>query len=205
MPRQLIPHDDYVRVKIRSRGYLPHWEVDGATYTLTYRLHDSLPLHVLHRLRDEREAMTRQLTGGLRAPTAIERFDIEEAYALRLDDELHVERGKCHLRNPQLADAIVENLHHFEGTRYSLYAWCVMPNHVHVVFRPSEGESLDRILHSWKSFTSHRAASIIGTKTLWAREYFDRMIRDERHFFDSVAYVRNNPIKAGLTGWKWVG
>jgi len=205
MPRQLIPYDDYLRAKIRSRGYLPHWEIEGATYSLTYRLHDSLPLHVLHRLREEREAMTRQLTGGLRAPTAIERFDIEEACALRLDEELHVGRGHCYLRNPQLADTIVENLHHFSGTRYSLYAWCVMPNHVHVVFRPCEGESLERILHSWKSFTSHAAWPIVGTKTLWAREYYDRMIRDERHFFDSVAYVRNNPIKAGLTGWRWVG
>jgi REP element-mobilizing transposase RayT len=205
MPRQLIPYDDYLRARIRSRGYLPHWEIEGATYSLTYRLHDSLPLHVLNRLRDEREAMTRQRTGGLRKPTAIERFDIEEAFAIRLDDELHVERGKCHLRNPRLADAIVENLHHFKDSRYSLYAWCVMPNHVHVVFRPCEGESLDRILHSWKSFTSHAASPIVGTRTLWAREYYDRMIRDERHFFDAVAYVRNNPAKAGLTGWRWVG
>jgi REP element-mobilizing transposase RayT len=205
MPRQLIPHDDYVRAKIRSRGYLPHWEIEGATYSLTYRLHDSLPQHVLEQLRNEREAMTRQITGGLRALTAIERFNIEEACALRLDDELHVERGNCHLRNARLADAIVENLHHFCGTRYSLYAWCVMPNHVHVVFRPSDGESFDRILHSWKSFTSHVASSIVGTKTLWAREYYDRIIRDERHFFNAVAYVRNNPAKAGLTGWRWVG
>ncbi|MBV8547071.1 MAG: transposase [Acidobacteria bacterium] len=164
-----------------------------------------MPNYVLQQLRDERESMIRQRTGGLRQPTAIERFDVEEAFALRLDDELHVGRGKCHLRNTALADAIVENLHHFEGTRYSLYAWCVMPNHVHVVFRPFEGDSLERILHSWKSFTSHRASGIVGTRTLWAREYYDRMIRDERHFFDAVAYVRHNPIKAGLAGWRWVG
>jgi REP element-mobilizing transposase RayT len=205
MPRQLIPHNDYLRTRIRSRGYLPHWEVEGATYSMTYRLHDSLPLHVLERLREEREALTRQLTGGLREPTAIERFDIEEAFALRLDDELHVERGECHLRYPQLADRLVENLQHFNGNRYDLFAWCVMPNHVHLVFRPFAGETLDRILHSWKSYTSHVASGIVGTTTLWAREYYDRMIRDERHFCSSVAYVRNNPAKAGLMGWKWVG
>ena len=205
MPRQLIPYDDYIRTRIRSRGYLPHWEIEGATYALTYRLHDSLPLHVLQRLRDEREAMTRHLTGGLRQPTAIERFDIEEAFALRLDDELHVERGKCHLRNPELADRVVENLQHFKGNRYDLFTWCVMPNHVHLVFRPFEGETLEQILHSWKSYTSHVASTIVGTRTLWAREYYDRVIRDERHYLDAVAYVRNNPAKAGLTGWKWVG
>src|SRR3954468_5571794 len=102
MPHQLIPHNDYLQLKIRSRGYLPHWEIEGATYSLTYRLHDSLPIYVVHQLARQREAMTRQLTGGVRPPTAIERFKIEEAYALRLDEELHAERGECHLRNPVL-------------------------------------------------------------------------------------------------------
>jgi Transposase and inactivated derivatives len=205
MPRQLIPYNDYQRVKIRSRGYLPHWEIEGATYSITYRLHDSLPIEVVRRLWSEREAMERQVTGGIRRPTVIERCKIEEAFAIRLDDELHFERGSCHLRNPRLADTVAENLLHFDGSRYSLHAWCVMPNHVHVVVRPFEGEDLERILHSWKSYTSHKASSIVGTTTLWAREYFDRVIRDERHLADAIGYVRNNPAKAGLTGWKWVG
>jgi REP element-mobilizing transposase RayT len=205
MPHQLIPYNDYLRVKIRSRGYLPHWEIEGATYALTYRLHDSLPVEVWQRLLREKEEMKLEITGGFRNLTAIERFDVEEAFAIRLDDELHVERGACHLRNPQLADAVAENLHHFKDCRYSLYAWCVMPNHVHVVFRPFEGERLDRILHSWKSFTSHVASRIAGTRTLWAREYYDRVIRDERHLANAIAYARGNPAKAGLTGWRWVG
>ncbi len=205
MPRQLIPHSDYLRARIRSSGYLPHWEIEGATYFLTFRLHDSLPLAVVERLRYERNAMTRQLTGGIGPPTAIERFNIEEAFALRVDDELHAERGASPLRNPQLADVVAENLQHFNGTRYTLDAWCVMPNHVHVVCRPSCGETLERIVHSWKSYTSHIASSIVGTTRLWSREYYDRVIRDERHSCDAVAYVRNNPAKAGLYGWTWVG
>lgn len=80
-----------------------------------------------------------------------------------------------------------------------------MPNHVHTVVRPFAGESLEEILHSWKSYTAHKATSIVGTRKLWAREYFDRMIRDERHLADAISYVRNNPAKAGLLNWKWVG
>jgi len=201
MPRQLIPYNDYCRTVIRSRGYLPHWELEGATYSIIYRLHDSLPLHVLQQLWRERESMKRQ-SANL---TVIQRIKIEEAFAIRLDDELHVNRGACHLRNPRLADRIAENLQHFNERRYSLYAWCVMPNHVHVVVRPFQGEHLDQILHSWKSYTSHVASSIVGTTKFWAREYFDRMIRDERHLVDAIEYVRGNPAKAGLTGWKWVG
>jgi REP element-mobilizing transposase RayT len=205
MPRQLLPTSAYRRATIRSRGYLPHWEIEGATYFVTYRLRDALPLSVLERLHYEREAMTRQLTGGIRTPTAIERFTIEEAYAQRVDDELHTERGVSHLRNQQLADAVADNLQHFNRIRYSMFAWCVMPNHVHVVFRLAGNETLDRVLHSWKSYTSHVASAIVGTTTLWAREYCDRVIRDERHFHDAVAYVRNNPVRSGLQGWKWVG
>ena len=172
---------------------------------MTYRLQDSLPIDVLRQLWHERQAMERQLTDGVREPTVIERCKIEEVFAVRLDDELHFERGACHLRNPRLADTVADNLQHFNERRYRLCAWCVMPNHVHVVFRPFEGERLAAILHSWKSYTSHVASSIVGTTTLWAREYFDRVIRDERHLADAIGYVRNNPAKAALTGWKWVG
>jgi REP element-mobilizing transposase RayT len=205
MPRQLIPYNDYRRTRIRSRGYLPYWEIEGATYSVIYRLHDSLPLTVLQRLWSEREAMIRQLTGGLREATVVERCRVDEAFGERLDDELHFGCGACHLRNPILADVVADNLKYFHGSRYELFAWCVMPNHVHVVFKPAEGECLDSVFHSWKSFTSHRASTIVGTRKLWAREYFDRIVRDEKHLANAIAYVRGNPVKAGLMGWKWVG
>jgi REP element-mobilizing transposase RayT len=205
MPRQLIPYNDYRRLRIRSRGYLPHWEIEGATYAITYRLHDSLPIDVIRRLWCERQTMEHQITDGVRQLTVIERCRIDEAFGELLDNELHLERGACHLRNPQVADVVAENLKHFAGIRYELFAWCVMPNHVHVVFKPKEGETLDRIFHSWKSYTSHAVSRIVGTTTFWAREYFDRMIRDERHLANAIVYARSNPEKAGLVGWRWVG
>jgi REP element-mobilizing transposase RayT len=205
MPRQLIPYNDYRRLRIRSRGYLPHWEIEGATYAITYRLHDSLPIDVIRRLWRERQAMGHQITDGVRPLTVIEHCRIDEAFGELLDNELHVERGACHLRNAQLADVVTENLRHFAGTRYELFAWSVMPNHIHVVFKPNKGETLDLILHSWKSYTAHMASKIVGTKRLWAPEYFDRIIRDERHLANAIAYTRGNPAKAGLVEWRWVG
>jgi hypothetical protein len=162
MRRQLIPHNEYQKLKIRSRGYLPHWEIKGATYSITHRLHDSLPVEVTRQLWLEKQAMERQVTGGIRALTVIERSRIGDAFAILLDDELHAERGACHLRDPKLAELVAGNLQYFNGRRYE-------PNHVHTVVRPFAGESLDEILHSWKSYTAHRATSIVRTRKLWAR------------------------------------
>ena len=81
-----------------------------------------------------------------------------------------------------------------------------MPNHVHVVIRTKSDETLDGICGSWKSYTAHEANRILGREgRFWEREYFDRLIRDERDLEDTVSYVLNNPSKAGLTDWPWVG
>ena len=195
MPKQLLDPEVYRRVRMRSRGYLPHWEVENGTYFVTYREKDSLPQHVITRLKEERQTIRKSIC-GTRNPNAIESAQIAELFGRRLDAELDVGRGAC--RIGECAAIISENLQHFDGLRYALIAWCVMSNHVHVVFTTTE--PLDTILHSWKSYVAHR----IGGE-VFAREYFDRLIRDERDLERTVAYVRGNPQKAGLANWPWVG
>ncbi len=80
-----------------------------------------------------------------------------------------------------------------------------MPNHVHVVMTPFSGEALSDILHSWKSYTAHKAKEILGVTRFWAREYYDHIIRSDRELDNTIAYVRCNPAKAGLVKWPWVG
>jgi len=84
-PQHLIPIDQYRDVKIRSRGYLPHWQIEGATYSVTFRLHDSLPKHVIARLEQERRRLSRKLFG------------------LVLDRELGEGRGASYLNDPRMA------------------------------------------------------------------------------------------------------
>jgi type I restriction enzyme M protein len=68
------------------------------------------------------------------------------------------------------------------------------------------GYSLDGILHSWKSFTAKEANKVLArTGAFWQPESFDHLIRDEQDFTHAVEYVLNNPAKAGLSDWKWVG
>ena len=92
-----------------------------------------------------------------------------------------------------------------------------MPNHVHVVVQPFAGRKntggtpvprseLPDILHSWKSFTAKEANKLLGRQgDFWQEEYYDHLIRNEADFRHAVRYVLDNPIKAGLKNWKWVG
>jgi putative DNA methylase len=170
---------------IHDRGYLPHWEAGTQPQSITFRLADSLPQSLLASW----EAELQRLPDDKR--NAERRRRIEQA----LDQGI----GACHLRRPEIARIVEEALLHFDGTRYQLHAWVVMPNHVHALITPLHGESLSAILHSWKSFTAKAANRVLGTSgQFWQEEYFDRMIRDEAHWDNVVAYIEQNPVKAGL-------
>lgn len=100
-----------------------------------------------------------------------------------------------------VADAIL----HFQGSRYELIAWCVMPNHVHAVFSPLGENKLDDIIHSWKSFSALMANRLLGRRGhFWQREYFDHLVRSERSLAKILHYVKENPRRAGLRNWRWV-
>ena len=174
------------RANIRSRGYLPHWEVPDATYHIVFRLADSLPRHVAQELAIERKALG----------------DIN--FELRLDDALDQGHGSCALRDHRVSEMVLGARKHFDGTRYELRTWCIMPNHAHVLVRLCD--SMNRVLHSWKSYTAKRANEILERSgPFWQREYFDRIIRDERDFRDTERYILGNPEKAGLHDWPWRG
>ncbi len=107
--------------------------------------------------------------------------------------------GACILRDPTMAGIVRDALRHFDGKRYHLHAWCIMPNHVHVVVTPWGEHALSSILHSWKSFTAH----VINKERkargeVWERESFDHLVRSPDSLIRFVAYVDRNPVEAGL-------
>jgi REP element-mobilizing transposase RayT len=167
-----------------SRGYLPHFDSAETTQFVTFRLADSLPRAVaeaLAKLPDNLAETDHRLDGGF---------------------------GSCWLKQPLVAELVQDALVHFDGQRYRLLAWCIMPNHVHVVVEPISGHILGSIMHTWKSFTAKEANRILGRNgPFWHKDYFDRFIRDEGHLARTIDYVENNPSKAGLvsvdTAWPW--
>ena len=189
-------------VEVRTRGYLPHWEAPDAIYSITYRLHDSLPQHIVHVLREERRAIERMHHHGA---TAIDRARIRFAVERSYDRALDLGHGAAHLGDDRIATVVVENMSRSDGDRYDLLAWCVMPTHVHVVLQARGAQSLARIVQAWKSYTAKRANELLGRDgVFWAREYYDRMVRGEEDLNRTIEYVVTNPAKAGLIAWPWV-
>ena len=181
-----------------SRGYVPHLDDQTKIQSITFRLADSLAQEKLKAL-EERLALMAEDERDLFKRKTIEGW---------LDSGM----GCCALRHPEVARVVEETLLNFDGDRYRLLAWCVMPNHVHVVIEPAG--TLGKIVQSWKSYTGRWAMqnnAMLGLgvpgKRFWMREYWDRYIRNESHLQNVVAYIHNNPVSAGLCElpeyWRW--
>ncbi|MBS0384830.1 MAG: transposase [Proteobacteria bacterium] len=81
--------------------------------------------------------------------------------------------GELILSDPHIAQVVVDALLQFDGERYALIAWCVMPNHVHVVIEPFGDHLLSAIVKSWKAFSGAQINRMIGRSgRLWAPELF---------------------------------
>ena len=187
------------------RGYLPHIKVAGAAYFITFRLADSLPRAVILRLKDQRDDMLRRAAADHPDGT---RHTLFKWYAAEVDSVLDQHTGAAWLREPRIANLVVNSFRRLADKHYRLHAWCVMPNHVHAVVRPLGANSLDGILQQWKSSTAHRANRLLGRSgPFWQRESYDHWIRDEADFAHCVRYTEDNPVKARLcassSDWPW--
>jgi D-alanine--D-alanine ligase len=201
----ILPVEELPIIK-RVGANLPHWTKTGGTYATTFRLSDSLPTHVAEAWRREREEIVQRAASQNRILTWMERKELQQLYSDRVESVLNRGEGSCWMKNAAVARIVQDVLRFFHGQRYEMYAWAVMPNHVHAVFRPLGEYDLSGILHSWKSFTSKQANKLLGrTGQFWQDEYYDHLVRNEEDFMHSVNYVINNPARAGLENWQWVG
>lgn len=168
-----------------SRGYLPHFDGGELAQFITFRLHDALPGSVLVRWKEE---LKHEKSGEVEAVMR----RLVEAYL----DQGH---GSCYLKDPKIATIVQDAFLFHDQTKYRLVAWVVMPNHAHVLCSPCIQHSLAEIMHSLKSYTATEANKMLGRRgRFWQKEYFDRYIRNARHFAKVVVYIENNPVKARL-------
>jgi len=168
-----------------SRGYLPHFDGGELAQFITFRLHDALPGAVLARWKEE---LKHEKSG-----------DIEAIMRRRVEAYLDQGHGNCYLKQPRLGAMVQNALLFHDEIKYRLSAWAIMPNHVHLLCTPAIGHNLAEIMHSLKSYTANEANKTLGREgRFWQKEYFDRYIRNARHFAKVVAYIENNPVKARL-------
>ena len=200
-----------LRSGVHSRGYLPHVKREGASYFVTFRLADALPKNVL--LKFEAEQAEKLGHHALATKKGWKVHESEEN--IRRDFRRKIERyldkghGDCHLRRHDVAELVSRSILYFDGQRYRLDEWVVMPNHVHAVLWPMPNHTLTQILKTWKQFTSRRARPIVGLdeEAFWQRESYDHWIRNNDEKARIRRYVRSNPVTAGLCAapedWQW--
>jgi putative transposase len=182
---------------------LPHWRQEGCTYFLTWRLEDAIPKEQVEKWKVERRAWMemRDLPEGSRPDmlSAPLRREYHQKFTLRMERWMDAGRGECVLRQPECGRLVVDALRHFDGKRYILDDFVVMPNHAHVLVMPLSGWKLEEIGHSWKSFTAHRINEVLDrTGTLWLDETWDHIVRSWAQLEKFRHYIHANPSQARL-------
>lgn len=163
----------------------PHFDAGGYTQFFTFRLADSLPREVLDRVEEE----LRHLKPEERSSHRIH----------LLEGWLDKGSGSCILREESCAQVVNEAIQFLDGKRYDLRAWVVMPNHVHFLAYFEPGRSMEKALHSLKSYTSNELKKIHPEMdVIWQGETFDRYIRTEDHYLGRINYIHQNPVEANL-------
>jgi len=172
-----------------SGGNLPHWSQDCATFA-TFRLADSLPEETLAVLRTERAQWLAAHPEPWDSPTAAE---YRALFPRRFHALLDAGHGSCILRQAAIRGIVEDSLRHFADIRYSLYAFVVKPNHVHVLFMPETGQDGRKIIRGWKSFTANAINVLLGRRgAVWQKESYDHLVRDVQEFNAYRAYIRRN-------------
>ena len=218
------------------RRNLPHIQTPGATLFVTFQLAGSIPQHVLAQWKTEKLQFDREASRLLRlqddsgsASTQHRHFEEKNKYLewrrqwfRKFEKTLDcAENGPVWLKDNRIAKEIAESLHYRDDKVYCLDAYCIMPNHVHVVFTPLAMQSsrtdvvnsaenpaqteglcynpLSSIMQSLKGYTAYKANRLLGRSgAFWQGESYDHVIRDLNEWRRIVTYVLNNPVKAGL-------
>ncbi len=198
------PHDEL----LITQRKLPHWAQDGSVVFITWRTHDSMPLEVLAAWRAERN---RWLVAHGIDPTVKgwklrvqqlptnEMMEYHDRFTTRWHAELDAGHGECVLREPELTEIVHNSLLHFDGDRYEMLSFVIMPNHVHLLACfPNKTAMLEQC-ESWKHYTGVQINRRLGTHgRFWQQDAFDHLVRHEGQYRRLLAYIAENPVKARL-------
>ena len=175
---------------------LPHWTQEGTTYFVTFRLADSIPQEKLEQWRNDRELWLKEHP----EPYSDEdKLEYHQLFSEKIQEWLDAGTGSCLLKRTEVAALVADAFRKFDGERYDLGEWVVMPNHVHLLVTPREGYELPEILHSWKSYTAHEVCKLTGTEgQVWQHESYDHIVRNPEQLRHFENYILANPARAGV-------
>ena len=169
---------------------LPHWQQGEAMQFVTFRLGDALPKAKVDRWKEQRRLWLSTYPKPWDRSTERE---YNRRFIWKIESWLDLGAGSCLFRDPSIRSHLSESLMRFQGEKVHHQAWVIMPNHVHLLFKPVA--PLPKLIEAWKSVS----ARAIGQGSIWQRNYRDTLIRDGDHFINAVRYIRKNPVKAKLS------
>ena len=222
------------------RRNLPHIQPPGATLFVTFHLAGSLPRRILQQWKAEKSRLLNLKNNAHRATDEHITLEQKQKYNQwkrqwfrKIEKTLDTaQSGPVWLKDDQIAKAVAESIHYLDGKVYHLDAYCIMANHVHVVFAPLAIQSsvpqtfslrtndndpqtkslcyntLSSIMQSLKGYTARKANQRLGRRgAFWHHESYDHAVRNASEWQRIITYVLNNPVKAGLVDnwekWQW--
>lgn len=186
---------DMIPTRERWRSRLPHWEVEGKWHFVTIRCHGSLPQAVKVRLNDIHQSLQ-----AIEAQSP-EFVQLQRRYFLTVEKYLDVGSGFAPFREPKVCELCLDAMMTMQTEGWLVGEATVMPNHVHLLILRHDSEfSLKQILQRFKGRSARRFNQALKrTGRFWQEDWFDRWMRHESERTKTVAYIRNNPVKATLT------
>lgn len=211
MPGELFDPKAEVLIHEHCR---PHWSQVGAIVFITFRTHDSIPREVIVRWdREKHDRLKRQglaVSGQhwsqiIETLNNAERIRFNQEFDRCREDFLDTCCGECVLRRPELAQIVADSLLYFDGERYRMGDFIVMPNHIHLLAAFGSPEMLIEQCDSWLHYTAFQINKQLGRKgTFWQQEPFDHLVRSPEQYEYLRDYIRDNSVKAGLKPGEYV-
>ena len=198
------PNDEVLKCDRR----LPHWAQAGVVCFITFRTHDSMPEATIQRFQADRRHWLRchnvdpdhgDWRQKLQELKRADQVEFYRDFSTRWHDSLDGCAGECLLAKSELNKIVADSLLCFDGDRYEMTDFVVMPNHCHLLAAFQDGDQMLAQCTSWKRFTARRINETIGRQgSFWQQDGFDHLVRSQEQFQHFRRYIANNPKKAKL-------
>ena len=170
---------------------LPHWNQNDCVQFVTFRLADSLPQA---KLIEYKQIKDEWLANHPKPWNEAAQEEYNNTIGYKIDKWLNAGYGSCMLKDEKVRKIVEDSILHFNGEKYNIHAYVIMPNHVHVLLSPVGDNQVQTIVGGWKTFSAHEINKMLNqTGSVWERESFDRMVRNDEDFEAKFNYIEANP------------
>jgi putative transposase len=194
------------------RRNLPHIYPIGVTFFITFRLKGSLPLGVLEKMKEDKDFKIREISQNIHLTSAQKEDEIykeEKRFFARYDKALETySTDNDFLRKPEVAQIVADKMKEYDNRLYDLIAFCIMSNHVHLLFDTNYYAETDmsktmQLIKGGSGFLCNQVLNRNGS--FWQKESYDHIVRNKQEEQNIINYILMNPVKAGLIDdWeKW--